>query len=85
MELWVSAGIPAAKVLQIATSGAARVMKVDGETGSIRVGKQADLVLVDGDPTRSIRDARKCQIVVKGGMVYRSADLYQAASIKPPD
>jgi imidazolonepropionase-like amidohydrolase len=85
MEIWASTGIPANKVLQMATIGAARVMKVDGETGSIRVGKKADLVLVNGDPTRDIKDARKCALVVKGGVIYRSADLYRAASIKPPN
>jgi imidazolonepropionase-like amidohydrolase len=76
MEIWVSAGIPEKKVLQFATIGAARIMKVDRE-------KKADLVLVDGDPARNITDIRKCRIVVKGGVVYQSADLYQAASIKP--
>jgi imidazolonepropionase-like amidohydrolase len=84
MEIWVRAGVPAPRVLQITTIGAARVMKVDRETGSIRVDKKADLVLVDGDPTRNIADVRKCRIVIKGGTVYKSADLYQAASIAPP-
>jgi len=82
MEIWANAGIPAQKVLQFATIGATRVMKVDRETGSIRVGKKADLILVDGDPTQNIGDARKCRIVVKDGVVYRSADLYKAASSK---
>jgi imidazolonepropionase-like amidohydrolase len=85
MEIWVSAGIPAPKVLQLATIGAARVMKVDLDAGSIRVGKQADLVLVEGDPTRTIRDARKCRIVVKGGVIYQCADLSRAASLKPAE
>ena len=59
-------------------------MKVDGETGSIRVGKKADLVLVDGDPTVNVEDVRRCEIVIKGGVVYHSSDLYRAASITPP-
>ena len=75
MEIWVSAGIPPPKVFQAATIGAARVMHVDAETGSIRVGKKADLVLVDGDPTKNIADVRKCLIVIKRGTVYKSADL----------
>ena len=84
IQIWVSAGVPAPKVLQIVTIGAARIMKVDRETGSIQPGKKADLVLVDGDPTQDIGSARKCQIVVKDGILYRSADLYRAASLKPP-
>ena len=83
MEIWVSAGIPAPKVLQIATIGAARVMKVDRETGSVRAGKKADFVLVDGDPTQNISDVHKCRVVLKNGVVYHSADVYQAASTNP--
>jgi imidazolonepropionase-like amidohydrolase len=75
MEIWVQAGIPAAKVLQAATIGAARVMHVDAETGSIRVGKKADLVLIDGNPTQDIGDVRKCRIVIRGGTGYKRADL----------
>jgi imidazolonepropionase-like amidohydrolase len=83
MEIWVRAGVPPAKVLQIATIGAARVMKVDGETGAIRAGKKADFVLTEGDPTQTISDVRRCWIVVKNGVVYHSADLYKTVSITP--
>jgi imidazolonepropionase-like amidohydrolase len=80
IEIWVSAGIPASKVLQAATIGAARVMKVDGQIGSISVGKKADLVLIDGDPTRNIADLRKCRIVIKRGTVYNSPDIQRTIS-----
>jgi imidazolonepropionase-like amidohydrolase len=50
LELYVAAGIPAADVLALATIGAARVMGRDRQSGSIAVGKQADLVLVDAAP-----------------------------------
>jgi imidazolonepropionase-like amidohydrolase len=75
MEIWTEAGIPASAVLQRATLGAARVMKVDASTGSVRAGKKADLVLVDGDPTRNMADIRKIKVVVKDGVVYKSEDL----------
>ena len=77
LELWVKAGIPPAKVLQIATIDAARVARCDAELGSITGGKKADLVLVDGDPSQSISDIRKCDLTIKDGIVYRSADLYR--------
>src|SRR5215470_4268383 len=65
LELYVQAGIPAPKVLQIATLGGARVMKRDSELGSIATGKLADVILVDGDPSERISDVRRVQTVVK--------------------
>ena len=52
LEIYGEAGIPAPKVLQLATIGAARIMKRDQEVGSIKPGKFADVILVDGDPPR---------------------------------
>lgn len=83
LELYVQAGIPAPKVLQLATLGAARVMKRDQERGSIAVGKLADVILVDGDPAAHISDIRKVKTVVKDGVVYQTADLYRAIGVRP--
>jgi len=83
LELWVKAGIPTEKVLQAATIGAARVAKADAELGSIQPGKKADLVLVEGDPLRNVSDVRRCRLVFKNGVEYRSAELYAALGIKP--
>jgi imidazolonepropionase-like amidohydrolase len=83
LELYVQAGIPAPAVLQIATIGAARIMKHDGERGSIDEGKQADVILVDGDPTTNISDIRKVEVTVRGGVLYRSAELYRELGISP--
>lgn len=81
LELWVEAGIPAEKVLQIATVGAARVARSADTLGSITPGKRADLLLVDGNPVHAISDIRKCRIVIKDGIVYRSDDLYSELGI----
>jgi imidazolonepropionase-like amidohydrolase len=83
LELYVAAGVPAPKALQIATLGAARVMKRDGELGSIAPGKLADLILVDGDPAARISDIRRVTTVVKGGAVYQTQALYQAIGVRP--
>lgn len=83
LELYVQAGIPAARVLQLATIGAARIMRHDDERGSIALGKLADLVLVEGDPTQRISDIRRTSLVVKNGIVYRPAELYGALGVKP--
>jgi hypothetical protein len=83
LEYYVAAGIPAPKVLQIATLGGARVMKHDNERGSIAAGKLADLILVDGDPTVKISDIRRVVTVIKDGNVYDAAALYEVLGVRP--
>jgi hypothetical protein len=83
LELEVEAGIPPAKALQIATFNSARLLKQDKDAGSIVVGKRADLVLVEGNPAEHISDIRRCRLVMKNGVLYKSADVYAAAGIKP--
>jgi len=85
LELEVEAGIPPAKALQIATFNAARLLKQEKDLGSISSGKRADLVLVEGNPAEHISDIRRCRLVMKNGVVYKSADLYSAVGIKPAD
>ena len=83
LEDYVAAGIPAPKVLQLATLGAARVMKHDTSTGSVAPGKIADVILVDGDPTSRISDIRNVRTVIKDGTLYDAAALYQALGVAP--
>jgi imidazolonepropionase-like amidohydrolase len=83
LELYASAGIPAPKVLQLATLGAARVVKRDGELGSITPGKLADMILVEGDPAAHISDVRRVRTVIKDGVVYQVADLDRALGVRP--
>jgi hypothetical protein len=83
LELYVQAGIPAAEVLALATLGAARVMGADRDAGSIAVGKRADLVLIDGDPTSDIATIRRTDAVVCRGAVYEPAELFAAVGMRP--
>lgn len=83
LELMVEAGIPAPEVLTLATLGAARVMGMAEDVGSIEPGKRADLILVDGDPTTRIADIRRVVTVVKGGRVYAPAAIYRALGVEP--
>jgi hypothetical protein len=85
LELEVEAGIPPAKALQIATFNAARLLKQEQDLGSIAPGKRADLVLVEGNPAEHISDIRRCRLVMKNGVLYKSAELYSAAGIKPAE
>jgi len=83
LELLVEAGLPAAEVLRMATLGNARIMKRDGDLGSIAPGKLADFVLVDGDPTRRISDARRAVLVGKGGTLFVPSAIYRSLGIAP--
>jgi imidazolonepropionase-like amidohydrolase len=83
LELYVKAGIPAPKVLQLATLGAARVVKRDSELGSIAPGKLADVILVDGDPAAHISDIRRVKTVVRDGVVFQVADMDRELGVIP--
>jgi imidazolonepropionase-like amidohydrolase len=83
LELYVEAGIPAPDVLKMATIGAARVMKRDGDLGSIAPGKLADVILIDGNPVANISDIRHASLVVKDGNVYKPAELYKSIGVRP--
>ena len=83
LELYVRAGLPAPRVLQIATLQAAQVAGQDAELGTLEQGKLADLVLVDGDPAQAISDLRRPVMVVKGGRVYDPAKVYAGIGVSP--
>ncbi|MBC9914175.1 amidohydrolase family protein [Chitinophaga varians] len=83
LELYVKAGIPAAKVLQLATFGTAEYTGKSKDLGSIKVGKVADMVLVAGDPVQHISNVRKTKLVIKNGVIYDPARLYRAISVVP--
>jgi imidazolonepropionase-like amidohydrolase len=76
LELYVQAGLTPADAIQTATIIPARVMNIDKTTGSIEEGKQADLVIIDGDPLTNIRDIRKVTTVIKGGHIYNPHVLH---------
>ena len=82
LELYVQAGIPAARVLQIATRDAARVARTP-DRGIVAPGMLADLVLVDGDPTKNIADVRRTALVITQGHAIYPAAVHRALGIRP--
>ncbi|MEQ1511213.1 MAG: amidohydrolase family protein [Lysobacteraceae bacterium] len=83
LELYVKAGMTPAQALQVATWNGAKYSRVLEDRGSIAVGKRADLILVDGDPTKSIADIRNVALVIKNGTAYYPGEIYEALGIKP--
>lgn len=77
LELYVQAGLTPADAIQTATITPARVMKMDKYTGSITVGKKADIIIVDGDPLKNIREIRNVTTVIQGERVYNPSTLHK--------
>lgn len=71
LELYVAGGLTPAQALKSATSDAADLLGIATRTGTIQVGKDADLVLVSGDPLADIRATRRIRHVVRLGVVVR--------------
>jgi hypothetical protein len=79
LEIYLDAGFTPAEALQAATIAPARLIGVEKTTGSITVGKAADLVLVDGDPSTHIGDLRHTRMVLMDGKRMDADALRQAA------
>lgn len=71
LELLVEFGMKPADALRAATSVAARVLQLDTQIGEVRPGLRADLIAVEGDPTREIGALRRVRLVMKDGSLYR--------------
>ena len=82
LELYVQAGLTPMEAIQTATIVPAQVMNMDRRTGSIKVGKQADLLIVNGDPLKEIRNIRNVWMVIKEGQRYDPAVLHRMVGFK---
>ncbi len=78
IELLVEAGFTPEEAIQIGTLNGAKFLKIDDRTGSIAPGKDADLVLIQGDPSSKISDIRQVVTVLKKGVGYDSAALIKS-------
>jgi hypothetical protein len=83
LELYVQAGLTPSEVLKVATHDAAKYARVLDDRGVIAPGQRADLILVDGDPTRNISDIRKIALVIKGDTAYYPSEIHEALGVKP--
>jgi imidazolonepropionase-like amidohydrolase len=75
IEMLVAAGFTLVEAIRIATFNGAQFLGEANKIGTIAVGKQADLVVIHGDPTAQIADIEKVETVFKDGIGYDSAKL----------
>jgi imidazolonepropionase-like amidohydrolase len=80
IELLVEAGFTPVEAISIGTLHSAKYLGRDARIGSIAVGKQADIVVIDGDPSTRIGDIRKVETVFKKGVGFDPDKLI--ASVK---
>ncbi|HEX5069499.1 MAG TPA: amidohydrolase family protein [Vicinamibacterales bacterium] len=82
LELLVEEGFTPVEAIQIGTLNGAKYLGRDQRIGSIAAGKQADLMLVTGDPSRVIADVRNVDTVFRQGVGFDPAKLVQSVSGK---
>jgi imidazolonepropionase-like amidohydrolase len=78
VELLVEAGFTPLEAIKIASFNGAKFLGEDARIGSIAAGKQADLMIVKGNPAANIADIEKVEIVFKDGVGYDSEKLIQS-------
>ena len=78
VELLVEAGFTPLEAIKIATFNGAKFLGEDSSIGSITIGKQADLMIVKGNPAAKISDIESVEIVFKDGVGYDSEKLIQS-------
>jgi imidazolonepropionase-like amidohydrolase len=71
LEMMVKFGMPVIDALRSATSVNARVLHLSDKIGMVKQGLFADVIAVEGDPTRDISALRRVKFVMKGGVVYK--------------
>ena len=74
MEMLVESGLTPMEAIQAGTARAAKMLKIDSETGTVAVGKRADLLILDADPLTDPKAFRKVAYVVKDGVLKTPAD-----------
>ena len=78
LELLVQAGFSPLEAVKIATLNGAKYLGRDAKIGTIAAGKQADLIVVRGDPTARIEDVENVEIVFKQGVGYDSPKIFES-------
>jgi imidazolonepropionase-like amidohydrolase len=83
IELYVEAGFTPLEALQAATIVPARAMKLESDLGTIEKGKRADLIVLNANPLRQIRNIRTVRWTIIDGRVYDAQALWRSVRFQP--
>lgn len=85
-EMWMFAqgGMSALEALKTATINPARTFGLDHQLGSVSPGKLADLIVIDGDPLKDIRQSDRVSLTMVNGRLFDAATLQELGEAKPP-
>ena len=78
LKLRAQAGASNIDLIQMATQTSAQCLRIDHETGTIEVGKNSDIIIVDGDPLKNIDDLKKIRWVIKGNRTYQISTMHRS-------
>jgi imidazolonepropionase-like amidohydrolase len=67
LEILVEAGIPPLDIIKIATRNGAQVLGIENDVGTIEPGKQADMIILSGNPVDNISNTKKIEAVINNG------------------
>jgi imidazolonepropionase-like amidohydrolase len=82
LRAYQEAGMSPLDVLRAATLNSADLLGLGDRIGAIEAGKLADIIAVDGDPTKDVKDLSRVRFVMKGGQVVRNETRADAAARK---
>ncbi len=82
IELLVETGFSIEESIKISTLNGADYLGIDNETGTIEIGKKADLVLINGDLSKDVSAIRNMEIVFKNGIGYDSRKIFESVKGK---
>ncbi|MGH9762817.1 MAG: amidohydrolase family protein, partial [Blastocatellia bacterium] len=68
---YAESGLPAIEIIRAATMNAAELLGLQTRIGSIEANKFADIIAVDGDPLKDVRELQRVRFVMKGGKVIK--------------
>jgi len=77
IELWVDAGVPVATALTAATFNAAKALRADARIGSVAKGKDATLLIVDGNPLQNVQALESISLVIFRGERVNRPELFK--------
>ena len=78
LELLVEAGFTPEEAIHFATENGAKWLGEEARIGTVAAGKAADLIVVDGDPSKNIHDVEKVDVVFKDGVGYSPEKLIES-------